>query len=122
MAITSQTTHFPFFSRDTALTNGFATVTTIPMKLIGYNIINLNTIPVYVKYYDKPAGGTAFASDIPSLTLQIPAATTIYLEPNFNSVQLEANTALTNVCVTGIADTDSTAPAIPIYVQSFYRQ
>lgn len=85
-------------------------------KLWGFNIINRHTADIYVKFYDKASNAINAASDVPLLTLMVPSSGSIFQEPNYPRFAIcEFNTAISVRAVTGVADTDTTAPGtLPI--------
>lgn len=82
-------------------------------SLWGFNIINLHTEDIFVKFYNVAAGSVNPASDAPVLTLIVPANGAVFQEP---ACRLHAfATAIAVRAVTGSGDTNTTAPGtLPI--------
>lgn len=82
-------------------------------ELWGFNIINLDTVDIFAKIYNVAAASVNPASDVPILTLFVPANGVIYQEP---STRLHVHsTAISVRAVTGSGDTNTTAPStLPI--------
>lgn len=80
-------------------------------NLYGWNIINRIASTIYVKFYNSSS--VTPASDVPILTLMVPASGSVFQEPN--CIQINFSTALSVRAVTGITDTDTTDPGtLPI--------
>lgn len=88
-------------------------------RLLGWNIINPNDEPVYLKFYDAAVGDVTVGTTVPVLTLQIPANGSIYQEPN--CVQQIFSTAIVIAATKLLADTDTTAPDTAIQVNIKYN-
>lgn len=85
-------------------------------ELWGFNIINLDVVDIYVKFYNIASGSVNPASDVPIFTLFIPAAGVVYQEP---ATRLYVHsTAISVRTVTGPLDTNTavatTAPIIEL--------
>lgn len=82
-------------------------------NLWGFNIINLHTVDIFVKFYNVAAASVNPASDVPVLTLQVPASGAVFQQPD---CRLHAfSTAIAVRAVTGSGDTNTTAPGtVPI--------
>lgn len=82
-------------------------------SLWGFNIINLHTEDIFVKFYNVAAGSVNPASDVPVMTLIVPANGAVFQEP---ACRLHAfATAIAVRAVTGSGDTNTTAPGtLPI--------
>lgn len=105
--------------RKTNLTNTAFEVKDSKGNLIGWNIINPNASVVYVKFYDKTAASVNAATDVPKLTLMLPASGTVYVAPN--AIQQEFDRAISMRACTGIADTDNTAPGTAIHINALFN-
>lgn len=82
-------------------------------NLYGFNIINLHTSTIYVKFYNIAAASVNPAVDVPIKTLMVPASSMIYQEPN--CIQTSGSAALSVRVVTDSGDTGTTAPGtLPI--------
>lgn len=121
MSSTSNTSTFPFWFRETALSSTPVSVTTTGKKIIGWNLINSTDTDAYVKIYDAQSGGVIVGNTVPKKILLAPGYGTAFQNASFNNIQMEALTAITIVCVTGLADNSTTAPSSGIYVEIFYR-
>ena len=105
--------------RKTNLTNTAFEVKDSKGNLIGWNIINPNALVVYVKFYDKAAAKVNAATDVPKLTLMVPASGTLYVAPN--AIQQEFGTAISMRACTGLADTDNTSPGTAIHINALFN-
>lgn len=83
-------------------------------SLYGFNIINLNVLDIYVKFYNIAAASVNPASDVPIKTLFVPANGVVYQEPGI--VPLDVfSTAIAVRVVTGSGDTSTVVAAtLPI--------
>ena len=114
--------------RNTALTG---TVVNIPTNGIvptggyvvkGWNIINTaNTTDVYVKFYNNVASSVTLGTTTPVLTLHVPANGSVFLEANKNNDIRNFDTGMSVVCVTGLADSSTTAPSTAIHFSCKYE-
>lgn len=109
----------PNVYRDTALTNVAVGITT-PCNLTGWNIINTNSSDVYVKCFDASSGSVTVGTTTVVKTLLVPANSTVFQEHIKNNSQYYFATALSLACVTGLADSNTTAPTTAIYIEIFY--
>jgi hypothetical protein len=109
--------------RNTALTSTPQTIKSGAGSLMGFNVINVNTTVVYVKFYNatSPIVGTT----TPSLTIMIPPSDGVtpgmfYQEPSL--IPLEVfSTAISVAVVTGLADSSTTAPSAAIHFSARYK-
>lgn len=113
-------TNDPRVYRDSALTNVAVGITSAT-NLSGWNIINTNSSDVYVKFYDVSSGSVTVGTTTAVKTIAVPANTTVYLAHNAAQTQYYFSTAMSFACVTGIADTSTTAPATAIYIEIFFN-
>lgn len=97
-----------------------ATVGTGGLTLKGWNIINVNTSDVYVKFYDKATSPTV-GTDTPILTLLVPAAASVFIEGDARSYTAFFSLGAYVAAVTGIADSSTIAPSTAIHV-NFYTE
>lgn len=83
-------------------------------SLYGVNIINLNTLDIFVKLYNIAAASVNPASDVPIKTLFVPANGVVFIEPSL--VPLDVfSTAIAVRSVTGSGDTSTVVAAtLPI--------
>lgn len=122
VSIVTGSSDSPQVYRDLALTNTVVGVYGSMCELTGWNIINNNSSTVYVKFFEGTSGTITLGTTVPVKVLQIPANTTIYLEHNKTRPQYYFKTAPSIVCVTGLADTNTTAPSTAIYTEIFYTK
>lgn len=87
-------------------------------NLYGWNIINLHTAPIYVKIYNKAAASVNPASDTPVRTLLVAASGSVYMEPS--CIQRSCDAAMSIRCVTGSADSNTSAPATTPIIEIEY--
>lgn len=123
VSLTSELGYVMF--RNTGLTNSPQAIKTTPGFIMGWNFINVNTVPVYVKFYNSTVANTTVATSTPLLTLFVPPGTTgvpgVFFQEAGLVPQEVFSTAITIACVTGLADNNSTAPATPIHVSVRYK-
>lgn len=114
-------TNAPRIYRDTALTSTVVAITNQETELTGWNLINPNSTDVYVKFVDASSGTITAGTTAIAKTLLVPANSTVYLEHVKGSSQLYATTGLSCYCVTGLADSSTTAPSTAIHVGIYYK-
>ncbi len=103
----------------TALSDTVVNVSADAAYLRGWNFINENVSAVYVKLFNADAGDVTLGADTPELIYKVPGGGEFYQE--VTSVRQHFfGTALSAVCVTGLADVSTTAPASGIYAQFSY--
>ena len=109
--------------RNTALTSTPQTIKSGAGNLMGFNIINVNTTTVYVKFYNttSPIVGTT----APLHTVPVPPSDGVtpgifYQEPNIIPLEF-FSTAISVACVTGLPDSSTTAPTTPIHCSARYK-
>ena len=107
-------------SRNTALTNTAIQIKATAGQTRGWNLINLNTVAVYVKLYDALAVNVVIGTTAVVRTLAIPAGGVFFLEAQPVS-QDDFLTAISIACVNGLADSNTTAPTIPIHAAVRYK-
>lgn len=111
--------------RNTALSSTPSTVKGTAGSVMGWNFINLNTVPVYVKFYNLASGSVTVGTSAVALTILVPPSDGVtpgmfFLEPNLVPVEV-FSTAISIVCVIGLADNSTTAPTTPIHVSVRYK-
>lgn len=112
----------PKIYRDTALTNVVVGIATQQSDLIGWNIINPNSSTIYVKFYDVASSGTVTAGVTePVKVLMVPANSTVYMEYNRHQSQYYFVNGICAISVTGLADSNTTAPTTATYVEIYYK-
>jgi hypothetical protein len=111
--------------RNTALTNTAVAVKAGAGSVMGWNFINANTVPVYVKFYNIAAASVTVGTSAVVLTIMVPAAGSVnpgmfFLEPGLIPVEV-FSTAISMACVTGLADNSNAAPNTAIHVSVRYK-
>lgn len=86
--------------------------------LYGFNIINLATTDIYVKFYNIAAGSVNPASSVPIKTLLIPIGGAVFVEPH--GILDSFSTAISVRAVTGAGDTNTTAPSTSPIIELKY--
>lgn len=109
--------------RNTALSSTPQQIKASGGSIYGWNIINSNTVPVYVKFFnsDSPTVGTTAVAR----TVMIPASDGITnglyeIETQLAPV-VDFSTAISVACVTGLADNSTTAPSMAIHISVRYK-
>ncbi len=110
--------------RNTGQYNVAVTLGTGARAIYGYTFINVNTVPVYVKFYNNGTS-TVVGTTGPVATLMIPAGNgttpgAVYCAPGSVPWQY-FNNALTVAAVTGIADSSTASPAVAIYAEILFK-
>lgn len=105
--------------RNTAVTNTAVAVKATAGQVWGWNIINPNATPVYLKVYDTAAAGVTVGVTTVVKTLMIPGMGSVFQEPNV--AQLINSTAIAIACTTGLADADAVAPGAAVHVEIKYK-
>ena len=121
VTLTSESGYLTY--RNTALSNTPSTVKAAAGGVYGWNFINPNTVPVYVKFYDTLS--VVLGSTTPIDSLLVPPGDGVtpgmfVLEPGLIPYET-FSTAISIVCVTGLADNSTAAPSTPIYVKVRYK-
>lgn len=90
-----------------------------PGQIFALNIVELSNSAIYVKFYNKKAADVNPASDVPQETIKIPASSDFVLRGE--DLPFDFQTAISVRCVTGAADSDTTAPGTsPIIELEYY--
>jgi hypothetical protein len=105
--------------RNTAVTNAAVAVKASAGEVWGWNIINPNATPIYIKIYDTAAAGVTVGATAVVMTLMVPGSGAVFQEPNV--AQLINSTAIAIAAVTGSADADATAPGSAVLVEIKYK-
>jgi hypothetical protein len=112
-------------SRQTALSNTAVAIKATAGNIYGMNIINTNATPVYIKFYNTAQVSTTVGTTaivdmyvVPAISGSNPG--TLFI-PIRESALYHFTTAITVACVTGIADSDNTAPAAGVYAKFIYK-
>lgn len=91
-------------------------------NIYALNLINPNTTPVYVKFYNVAAGSVVVGTTPVALTVAVPAGDSITPGIVFGSISpFFFSTAISFAVVTGLADSNAGAPASNIHVGVTYR-
>ncbi len=121
VTLTSESGFLPY--RNTALSSTAQSIKNSAGSLMGWNAINPNTVPVYLKFYNNatPTVGTT----TPLLTIMIPpgdgSTPGMFLqEPSIVPLEI-FSTAISVACVTGLADSSTTAPSTAIHFSARYK-
>jgi hypothetical protein len=110
--------------RNTSLTNTASSVKASAGSVKGLNIINSNTVPVYIKFYNTVAGSVTVGTTSITAVRFVPAANAngpgVYHLDNSRVPAIVFSQAVSVAAVTGLADNDTTAPAVPVYIEITY--
>lgn len=109
----------PSTTRLTSLSNTALEVKPVGGNLWGWNLINSNSTDAFVKFYDKAAAGVVVGTDIIVKTIIVPSNGSVLLDAGHP--QRWFNNAIAVAATTDIADTDTTAPTLPIYSEVQYK-
>lgn len=104
--------------RSTAVTNAATAATAGKCTLIGWNIVNLHSAAIFVKFYNLAAASVVVGTTTPTDTIQIGANGTALLRDG--SIGEHYGTALSVAAVTEGADSGTTAPATLPIIKLFY--
>lgn len=112
--------------RTTALTNAAQSVKASGGNLYSFYAINVNTVPVYLKLYNTASGSVVVGTTAIIDTICVPAgngttpgvASGSLVDPLYPN---QFSTAISVAGVTGLADSDATAPATSIYLKAWYK-
>lgn len=111
--------------RNTALSSTDVAIKASSSSLFGFTIINVNTTPVYVKFYNGTTANVIVGTTVPAAIVMVPAGngTTpgcLILAPGTVS-WLFSSMASSVAAVTGIADNSTAAPSTAIYMEAQYK-
>jgi hypothetical protein len=108
-----------------SLTNTPSAIKESPGVVVGWNIINLNPITVYVKFYNSTVSDTTVGLSLPAFILAIPGGSSdnpgIFYQNSVFVPQRLFSEAITVVCVTELNATSTSAPITPIYIEVSYQ-
>ena len=111
--------------RTQALTSTAQTIKTSSGSVMGWNFINVNSMAVYVKFYNALIANVTVGTTTPILTVAVPAGSST--NPGINMVTPDLvpfevfSTAISFACVTGLADNSNTAPTTAIHASVRYK-
>ena len=110
--------------RNTALSNTAVQVKNSGGSVMGWNFINVNSVTVYVKFYNLASNITVGTSPV-LLTQAVPGGSASNPGINFLEAGLIPqevfSTGISIACVTGLADNSTTAPTTPIHGSVRYK-
>lgn len=107
-------------NRATAQTKAPAAVCAVPCVLLGYNFINPNTYPVYVKLYDNVLSSVTVGLSTPLRVFAVPSSGYLNQE-NTGAVLASFTKAITMAVTKNLADSDTIDVDTPIYAELFYK-
>lgn len=114
MASASETGTTPYFNN--SLSNTVIAVKTTGGRLYGYHIENLNTVPVYVQFFNKTVANVTLGATVPSNSLEVPAGGVLdaaaFAPPWAYSIAISLAATTTS--------TGSTAPSTAVMVNLWY--
>jgi hypothetical protein len=111
--------------RTQALTNTAQTIKSSGGSVMGWNFININSVAVYIKFYNALIADVTVGTTTPILTVAVPAGSAT--NPGINMVTPDLvpfevfSTAISFACVTGLADNSNTAPTTAIHASVRYK-
>lgn len=111
--------------RNTALSSTDVAIKGSACNLYGFTLINVNVVPVYVKFYNGTAASVTVGTTVPVAIIEVPAGdgTTpgcVVLAPGSVSYRF-VSTGLVVAAVTGLADNSTAAPSTAIYAEALYK-
>jgi hypothetical protein len=124
--------NFPVFNSNTGSGNlnqysqfrtetQLATVTTVKASkgnIYGINIINPNTVPVYLKFFD--AAAPVVGTTAPVEVIAVPASGAVMLEPNGSVISYYQTNSIKMAAVTGLLTASVAAPVTALTVEIKY--
>lgn len=110
--------------RNTGQYNAPVTLRAGSAGVYGYTFVNVNSVPVYLKFYNQGTS-TVVGTSAPQCVIMIPASNgttpgAVYCAPGSVSWQY-FQAALTVAAVTGIADSSTASPSTAIYVEILFK-
>ena len=111
--------------RTTALTSTAQAIKASGGNLYSVTLYNVNTVPVYVKFYNTAAGSVTVGTTAITHVIIVPPGdgTTpgAVIMPAGLVTMKYFSTAIAAACVTGLADNSTTAPSTAIYAEAEYK-
>lgn len=101
-----------------ALSTTGQVISTTACSVFQWNLINTNSVPVYVKLYDKATAATS--GDTPIAVLEVPATYTVF-NGNTAAPNYQFKNGLSVRCCTGLPDNDTNAPVTALYISILYK-
>lgn len=111
--------NLPLLGRWTGLKNVPLQIGSGALNFYGYNLYNANTVDIFLKLYDSSSPPTV-GSDTVIETIHVPAGSSAVLKGV--DIQHHFESGLWVAFTTGVADTDSGAPAVGSLCQIVYFQ
>jgi hypothetical protein len=111
--------------RTQALTNTAQTIKSSGGSVMAWNFININSVAVYIKFYNALIADVTVGTTTPMLTVAVPAGSATnpginMLSPGLIPFEVFSS-AISFACVTGLADNSNTAPATAIHASVRYK-
>jgi hypothetical protein len=111
--------------RTQALTNTAQTIKSSGGSVMAWNFININSVAVYIKFYNALIADVTVGTTTPVLTVAVPAGSATnpginMLSPGLIPFEVFSS-AISFACVTGLADNSNTAPATAIHASVRYK-
>lgn len=112
-------------ARNIALSNNASQIKNSPGLIMGWNIINVNTTAVYLKFYDLDALSVTVGITPVKFTLAVPSGNptnpAIFLiGPDLIPYETFSR-GISVACVTGLEDSSTVAPTTPIHASIKYK-
>lgn len=111
--------------RDTALAATKQEVKATQGNVYGLSVVNVNTVPVYVKFYNAASANVTVGTTTPQHVVAVPAGdgTTpgLFFFPSDIAPLFSFGTGCTIAAVTGLADNSTAAPSTAIMVEIQYK-
>jgi hypothetical protein len=109
--------------RQTALSSTAQSIKASGGNLIGYSLVNVNTVPVYVKFYD--AASVTVGTTTPVAVVMVPASNGTTPGARDGQVidpihPLSFTNAIQVACTGALADSDTSTPSTAIYLEATY--
>jgi hypothetical protein len=90
------------------------------VSLHGYQFVNPNTVPVYVKLFDAPNNtAVTVGATVPKRTYAVPAGGVLYT-PRSNTPHYRFKDGIVAAATTAISFTNNTSPALGVYIEVDY--
>lgn len=108
--------------RNTALAATKQSVKAGPGNLFAVNLINVNTVPAYVKFYDALVGDVTVGTTVPILTLMVPAGDGTTPGVIIGDIPVtHFTTAITLATVAGLGDDSAAALPLAVYAEITFK-
>jgi hypothetical protein len=103
--------------RSSTLSNVSQQVSSTTSRLLGWNIVNKNTTPIYIKLYNSVTASVGIDSS--TSIICVGAGSYERVPINFYT-QDYFSTAISVACVSDYLDSNNTAPTIPVFCELYY--